>query len=147
MERSIGLFWFSKTKRLTAQTPIEMSPLEAVTNLVCIIQLSDNNVDYEEKASWSSSVTNLFPNYSKERAEKYLQLAYSKIGNMDKNQANLYLIEILNRIKVFLDNGELKNLAPCIENLVMSDGILISSESEICKVIETRLNIQLRLTS
>ena len=79
-----------------------MSPLEAVTNLVCILQLSDNTIDYKEKTSWDYSIIKLFPNYSRERAEKYMQLAYSRVKSMDKNKVDMYLIEILNRIKVFL---------------------------------------------
>ena len=124
-----------------------MSPLEAVTNLVCILQLSDNTIDYKEKTSWDYSIIQLFPNYSRERAEKYMQLAYSRVKSMDKNKVDMYLIEILNRIKVFLKNGDIQNLEDCIKNLVLSDGILMSSESEVCKVIENQLDIQLDLRS
>ena len=124
-----------------------MSPLEAVTNLVCILQLSDNTFDYKEKNSWYYSIIKLFPNYSRERAEKYMQLAYSRVKSMDKNKVDMYLIEILNRIKVFLKNGDIQNLEDCIKNLVLSDGILMSSESEVCKVIENQLDIQLDLRS
>ena len=124
-----------------------MSPLEAVTNLVCILQLSDNTIDHEEKTSWDYSIIKLFPNYSRERAEKYMQLAYSRVKSMNKNKVDMYLIEILNRIKVFLKNGDIQNLEDCIQNLVLSDGILMSSESEVCKVIENQLNIQLDLSS
>ena len=124
-----------------------MSPLEAVTNLVCILQLSDNTIDYKEKTSWDYSIIKLFPNYSSERAEKYMQLAYSRVKSMDKNKVDMYLIEILNRIKVFLKNGDIQNLEDCIKNLVLSDGILMSSESEVCKVIENQLDIQLDLRS
>ena len=60
---------------------------------------------------------------------------------------NKYLIEILNRIKVFLKNGDIQNLEDYIKNLVLSDGILMSSESEVCKVIENQLDIQLDLRS
>jgi len=59
----------------------------------------------------------------------------------------MYLIEILNRIKVFLKNGDIQNLEDCIKNLVLSDGILMSSESEVCKVIENQLDIKLDLRS
>ena len=129
------------------QKPINMSPLEAVTNLVCILQLSDNTIDYEEKTSWDYSIIKLFPNYSRERAEKYMQLAYSRVKSMNKNRVDMYLIEILNRIKVFLQNGDIQNLEDCIKKLVLSDGILMSSESEVCKVIENQLDIQLDLRS
>ena len=124
-----------------------MSPLELVTNLVCILQLSDNTINHEEKSSWNYSIIKLFPNYSRERAEKYMQLAYSRIKNMNKNNVDMYLIEILNRIKVFLKNGDIQNLEDCIQNLVLSDGIFMSSESEVCKVIENHLDIQLDLSS
>ena len=66
---------------------------------------------------------------------------------MAKNKVDMYLIEILNRIKVFLKNGDIQNLEDCIKNLVLSDGILMSSESEVCKVIENQLDIQLDLRS
>tara|TARA_B100000945_G_scaffold102424_1_gene80859 strand:+ start:1963 stop:2379 length:417 start_codon:yes stop_codon:yes gene_type:complete len=136
-----------KKKGAKVQKPINMSPLEAVTNLVCILQLSDNTIDYEEKTSWDYSIIKLFPNYSRERAEKYMQLAYSRFKSMNKNKVDMYLIEILNRIKVFLKNGDIQNLEDCIKNLVLSDGILMSSESEVCKVIENQLDIQLDLRS
>ena len=76
-----------------------------------------------------------------------MQLAYSRVKSMDKNKVDMYLIEILNRIKVFLKNGDIQNLEDCIKNLVLSDGILMSSESEVCKVIENQLDIQLDLRS
>ena len=49
-----------------------MSPLEAVTHLFAAVQLSDQQTGYEERESWLKAISELFPDYSDERADNYI---------------------------------------------------------------------------
>ena len=55
--------WFSK-KEAPPKVPSEMSPIESVTYLCTAIQISDGQIDNEEKNIWLELVTELFPEFS-----------------------------------------------------------------------------------
>ena len=65
--------WFSKNKKVNQiPPPADMTPLQAVTHLCACIQLSDGDANFEEKKAWLNGVSKLFPSFSEERADKFL---------------------------------------------------------------------------
>ena len=66
--------WFSK-KEAPPKVPSEMSPIESVTYLCTAIQISDGQIDNEEKNIWLELVTELFPEFSEKRANTFFSEA------------------------------------------------------------------------
>ena len=65
--------WFSsKDSKPEINQPKDMSPLEAVTHLCASIQLADGQADYEERQTWIKAIEELFPEFSEERADRFL---------------------------------------------------------------------------
>ena len=58
---------FNKKKEPEFNPPEDMSPLESVTHLFAAIQLADQDANFEERKSWSRSIEELFPDFSKNR--------------------------------------------------------------------------------
>ena len=140
------MFWFKKeNKKEKYNSPDNMSPIEAVTHLCALIQVSDGQVDYEEKKSWLKTINNLFPEFSKERADRFLNEAYTIFKNKDNSEKKIYIHQILNRIKNLLNKDQLNLLGTCISELIESDGIIMTSEIEIAKLIESELNISINI--
>ena len=77
MGESIIVGWFNKEeKKVTSSiNPSEMSPIESVTFLCTAIQISDGQIDNEEKNIWIELVSELFPEFSEERANKFFSEA------------------------------------------------------------------------
>ena len=71
--------FFSSKKKNEVNDPTNMSPLEALTHLFAAIQIADNIASYEEKESWINAITQLFPEYSEERAEKFFSEAHDAL--------------------------------------------------------------------
>ena len=138
--------WFSSKKHTEAiNKPEEMSPIESVTHLCAAIQISDGQVDYEEKESWSNMIKNLFPDYSDERAERFLNEAFIVLNKKNKTEKLIYLRNILKRIKLLLVNKQLKQLCLDVSKLIESDGIVMNSEIEIAGLIKSELGISIIL--
>jgi len=57
----------------------------------------------------------------------------------------VYISEVLQRIKVLLSNEQIKSLEPKISDLIEADGIIMTSEMEIAKLIEQQLGIDITL--
>ena len=146
MEGNVEMGWFNKNKsKNDFNKPSEMSPIESVTHLCTAIQLSDGQIDHEEKNVWITLVSDLFPDFSKDRADRFFieaQLLYNKKNSQEKL---LYIVEVLKRIKELLDKNQIKSLGQKISNLIESDGIVMSGEIEIAKIIEENLEIEISI--
>ena len=135
--------WFSKKKESHNKSPNDMSPLEAVTYLCASIQLADGDIDYEERKVWVSAISEMFPELSETPAEKFLKDAQISLNTKTGTDRLNYILDILNRIKTLLSNEQVQALGPKLSELIEADGIVMTSEMEIAKLIEERLNISI----
>ena len=135
--------WFGKKKEKKPTFPEEMSPLEAVTHLFAAVQLSDQQTGYEERKSWLKAISELFPDFSQERAENYINDAYKVLNKIKGTSRRQYTIAVLNRIKNLLDDGQITEIGPKISHLIKADGIIMSAEMEISQLIESHLGISI----
>ena len=96
--------WFSKNKKDNQiPSPADMTPLQAVTHLCACIQLSDGDANFEEKKAWLNGVSNLFPSFSEERADKFLNEAHVHINNSNHKDLIAHTEMVLKRIKEVLN--------------------------------------------
>jgi len=138
--------WFSKNdKSDIVNQPKDMSPLEAVTHLCAAIQLADGQTNYEEKEPWLNTIKELFPDFSENRAEKFLMEAQTIINKKVGNEKINYVVDVLVRIRSLLNSDQIKNLAPKIANIIEADGMVMTSETDIAKVIEDQLGINITI--
>ncbi len=139
--------WFSKKVNDKAErnNPSEMSPLEAVTHLCASIQLADGQLDHEEREEWIVAVTELFPEFSKDRADNFLVEAQTTINQLNSSEKKQHLKEVLRRIKTLLANDQISHLSSKIANLIEADGIIMTSEIEMASMIEKELGITISL--
>ena len=125
--------------------PEDMSPLESVTHLFSAIQLVDQDASYEERISWSRSIAELFPELSIDRAENFLNEAYQVLNGQTSSDRSDYLVRLLDRINTLLSPDQINSMGPKIADLIEADGIVMTSEMEIARLIETRLNIKISI--
>ena len=136
--------WFSKKKKEPEfNIPSNMSPIEAVTHLCASIHLADGQADYEERESWVNAISELFPEFSEERADRFLNEAYQVLGQTADNEKMNYINSVLNRIKILLSAEQIQVLGPKITDLIEADGIVMTAEMEIAKLVETQLGISI----
>ena len=136
--------WFSKKeKEPEFNIPSNMSPIEAVTHLCASIHLADGQADYEERESWVNAISELFPEFSEERADRFLNEAYQVLGQKADDEKMNYITSVLNRIKTLLSTEQIKGLGPKIAELIEADGIVMTAEMEISKLVETQLGISI----
>ena len=136
--------WFSRKKKEPEfNDPANMSPIEAVTHLCASIQLADGQADFEERESWVGAITELFPEFSEERADRFLNEANQALGQKTGPEKMNYIIDVLNRIKTLLSTEQIKGLGPKIAELIEADGIVMTAEMEIAKLVETQLGISI----
>ena len=136
--------WFSKKeKEPEFNIPSNMSPIEAVTHLCASIHLADGQADYEERESWVNAISELFPEFSEERADRFLNEAYQVLGQTADNEKMNYISSVLNRIKILLSAEQIQVLGPKITDLIEADGIVMTAEMEIAKLIEAQLGISI----
>ena len=135
--------WFSKKKESLNKNPNDMSPLEAVTYLCASIQLADGDINYEERKVWVSAVCEMFPEFSETRADKFLNDADIAINTIKGTDRLNYILDILNRVKTLLTDDQIKSLGPKLSELIEADGMVMTSEMEIAKLIEDSLNISI----
>ena len=136
--------WFSKKeKEPEFNIPSNMSPIEAVTHLCASIHLADGQADYEERESWVNAISELFPEFSEERADRFLNEAYQVLGQTADNEKMNYISSVLNRIKILLSAEQIQVLGPKITDLIETDGIVMTAEMEISKLVETQLGISI----
>ena len=122
-----------------------MSPLEAVTHLFAAIQIADNIASYEEKESWISAITQLFPEHSEERAEKFFLESHSALSLQNDDERKSYISEVLKRMKHLLSDEQITSIGPLIANIVEADGIVMTSEMKIVALSEEILNIKIKV--
>ena len=125
--------------------PEDMSPLESVTHLFAAIQLVDQDASYEERISWSRSIAELFPELSIDRAENFLNEAYQVLNGQTSSDRSDYLVRLLDRINTLLSPDQINSMGPKIADLIEADGIVMTSEMEIARLVETRLNIKISI--
>ena len=136
--------WFSRKKKEPEfNNPSNMSPIEAVTHLCASIHLADGQADYEERESWVNAISELFPEFSEERADRFLNEAYQVLGQTADNEKMNYITSVLNRIKTLLSKEQIQGLGPKIAELIEADGIVMTAEMEIAKFVETQLGISI----
>ena len=139
--------WFSKkvNDKPERNNPSDMSPLEAVTHLCASIQLADGQLDHEEREEWIVAVTELFPEFSEDRADNFLIEAQTTINQLNSSEKKQHLKEVLRRIKTLLKNDQITHLSSKIANLIEADGIIMTSEIEMASMIEKELGITISL--
>ena len=139
--------WFSKkgNDKPVGNSPSDMSPLEAVTHLCASIQLADGQLDHEEREEWIVAVTELFPEFSEDRADNFLIEAQTTINQLNSSEKKQHLKEVLRRIKTLLKNDQITHLSSKIANLIEADGIIMTSEIEMASMIEKELGITISL--
>ena len=136
--------WFSrKNKEPEFNDPANMSPIEAVTHLCASIQLADGQADFEERESWVGAITELFPEFSEKRADRFLNEANQALGQKTGPEKMNYIIDVLNRIKTLLSTEQIQILGPKIAELIEADGIVMTAEMEIAKLVESQLGISI----
>ena len=139
--------WFSKkvNDKPIQNNPSDMSPLEAVTHLCASIQLADGQLGHEEREEWIVAVTELFPEFSEDRADNFLIEAQTTINQLNSSEKKQHLKEVLRRIKTLLKNDQITHLSSKIANLIEADGIIMTSEIEMASMIEKELGITISL--
>ena len=138
--------WFSKNNNSDiVNKPKDMSPLEAVTHLCAAIQLADGQTNYEEREPWLTTIEELFPDFSENRAERFLMDAQTIINKKVGNEKINYVIDVSVRIRSLLNDDQIKTLAPKIANIIEADGMVMTSETDIAKVIEDQLGINIAI--
>ena len=136
--------WFSRKKKEPEfNNPSNMSPIEAVTHLCAAIHLADGQADYAERESWVNAISELFPEFSEERADRFLNEAYQVLGQKAYGEKINYITSVLNRIKTLLSTEQIQGLGPKIAELIEADGIVMTAEMEIAKLVETQLGISI----
>ena len=138
--------WFSKDKKGNQiPSPADMTPLQAVTHLCACIQLSDGDANFEEKKAWLNGVSKLFPSFSEERADKFLNEAHVYINKSNHEDLLAHTEMVLGRIKEVLNRDQISALEPILKDLVEADGIVMTSEVEIVNLVENYLAINLNI--
>ena len=135
--------FFSSKKKSEINDPNNMSPLEALTHLFAAIQIADNIASYEEKESWITAISKLFPEHSSDRAETFFNQAHTILANTPSNQKESYLRSVLERIKSLLSDNQISTIGPMIADIVKADGIVMTSEMEIVYLAEEILGIKI----
>ena len=136
--------WFSRKKKEPEfNDPANMSPIEAVTHLCASMQLADGQADFEERESWVGAITELFPEFSEGRADRFLNEANQALGQKTGPEKMNYIIDVLNRIKTLLSIAQIQVLGPKIAELIEADGIVMTAEMEIAKLVESQLGISI----
>ena len=103
MGEHVNMGWFSnKGKKLQFNHPGNMTPIEAVTHLCASIQLADGQADYQEREAWVNGISELFPEFSEERADRFLNEAQTVLTKKTGSDKMNYILDIINRIKILL---------------------------------------------
>tara|TARA_B100001094_G_scaffold150924_1_gene146128 strand:+ start:2006 stop:2440 length:435 start_codon:yes stop_codon:yes gene_type:complete len=138
--------WFSKKNKIpVTNEPKDMSPLEAVTHLCTSIQLADGHADHEEREVWLIAIEELFPEFSEQRADKFSVEAQTSLNSKTSEYRIQHIKDVLKRIQTLLSSEQISKLSNKITDLIEADGIIMTSEMEIAKLIEQELGIKIDL--
>ena len=102
-------------------------------------------MDYEERKEWILALTELFPEFSEDRADNFLIEAQTTINQLNSSEKNQHLKEVLDRINNLLEDDQITTLSSKIANLIEADGIVMTSEIEIASMIEKELGVTISL--
>ena len=139
--------WFKKNNNeIKLRDPSEMSPLECVTYLCSLVQLADGNVNFEERQRWNDAIKGLFPDFLEQRADKFFSDAQKVFNNMMEKDKRKYIPKILSRIEELLDENQINKLSDSIGKIIEADGIVMTSELEIAKIVEDFLGVEIRIS-
>ena len=122
-----------------------MSPLEAVTHLCTSILLADGHADHEEREIWLVAIEELFPEFSEERADKFSVEAQTSLNSKSGEDRIQHIKNVLKRIQTLLSSEQISKLSNKIADLIEADGIVMTSEMEIARLIEQELGIKIDL--
>ena len=136
---------FSSNNKQIINAPQDMSPLESVTHLFAAIQIADQEASYEEKESWISAISKLFPEHTSDRAETFFNQAHSILASQNSSETQDYLRSVLERISSLLSKEQIDSLGPMITHIVEADGIVMTSEMEIVYIAEEILGIKIKV--
>ena len=138
--------WLSKNdKDMITNDPKDMSPLEAVTHLCTSIQLADGHADHEEREIWLLAIEELFPEFSEDRADKFSMEAQTLLNRKTGEKRIQHIKNVLERIQELLNSDQITKLSNKIADLIEADGIVMTSEIEIARLIEQKLVIKIDL--
>ncbi|MFL3014770.1 MAG: hypothetical protein ACJZ2B_03110 [Candidatus Neomarinimicrobiota bacterium] len=138
--------WFSKKdKSPIINEPKDMSPLEAVTHLCTSILLADGHADHEEREVWLVAIEELFPEFSEERADRYSVEAQTSLNSKSGDNRTKHIKDVLKRIQTLLSSEQVSKLSNKIADLIEADGIIMTSEMDIARLIEQELGIKIDL--
>tara|TARA_Y200000002_G_C22680773_1_gene663973 strand:- start:1421 stop:1855 length:435 start_codon:yes stop_codon:yes gene_type:complete len=138
--------WFSKKdKSPIINEPKDMSPLEAVTHLCTSILLADGHADHEEREVWLVAIEELFPEFSEERADRYSVEAQTSLNSKSGDNRTQHIKDVLKRIQTLLSSEQVSKLSNKIADLIEADGIIMTSEMDIARLIEQELGIKIDL--
>ena len=56
-----------------------------------------------------------------------------------------YILDVINRIKVLLSDEQINVLSPKLSELIEADGIVMTAEMEIAKLVESQLGISITM--
>ena len=136
--------WFSNKEKVPQfNPPGNMTPIEAVTHLCASIQLADGQADYQEREAWVNAISELFPEFSEERADRFLNEAQRVFTKKTGANRMNYILDVINRIKILLSDDQIKVLGPKLSELIEADGIVMTAEMEIAKLVESQLDISI----
>tara|TARA_S200000501_G_scaffold241626_1_gene226367 strand:+ start:103 stop:483 length:381 start_codon:yes stop_codon:yes gene_type:complete len=122
-----------------------MSPLEAVTHLCTSILLADGHADHEEREVWLVAIEELFPEFSEERADRYSVEAQTSLNSKSGDNRTQHIKDVLKRIQTLLSSEQVSKLSNKIADLIEADGIIMTSEMDIARLIEQELGIKIDL--
>ena len=80
-----------------------------------------------------------------DRAENFLNEAYQVLSGQTSSDRSDYIVRLLDRINTLLLPEQINSMGPKIADLIEADGIVMTSEMEIARLIETRLNIKISI--
>ena len=141
----MGWLFNKNDSKKDSNHPSEMSPIEAVTYICTAIQLSDGEIDFSEKNIWEEMISELFPDFSDQRALKFFTDAQLILNKKSSDEKNIFINEVLKRIKTLLNNNQIEFFGNQVSKLIEADGIVMSGEIEIAKLIENVLNIKIKI--
>ncbi|NQU26669.1 MAG: TerB family tellurite resistance protein [Candidatus Marinimicrobia bacterium] len=132
--------WFKNTKPQKAIIS-EMTPLELVTDLLVCLQLADNKVDYNEREAWNNTLTKLFPDHNPGHAEEALKKSFNEINDLEQRERDYRITKLIAALVTHFPAAKIKKeIVPDLIKLIEADGIVLSAELDMVKIIEQALD-------
>ena len=94
---------------------------------------------------WLVAIEELFPEFSEERADKFSVEAQTSLNSKSGEDRIQHIKNVLKRIQTLLSSEQISKLSNKIADLIEADGIIMTSEMEIARLIEQELGIKIDL--